>query len=176
MSLLSPKKRNVLSGKVLDFKVVFDRYFRALVLFAERYLGCREESESIVQDTFVFLWEKPQQFANEAAMKSWLYTTVRNKALNVLKHRKVQMEFTRGQLQEKESEVYYMQSLIEEETRRLLFAAIDVLPEQCRRVCLLNLDGLDNHKIAEVMGISLDTVKFHKKNAYRLLREKMKGV
>lgn len=176
LSLLSPIKRNVLSGKVLNFKVVFDRYFRALVLFAERYLGCREESESIVQDTFVFLWEKPQQFTNEAAMKSWLYTTVRNKALNVLKHRKVQLEFTRQQLQKKESEVYYMQSLIEEETRRLLFAAIDVLPEQCRRVCLLNLDGLDNHKIAEVMGISLDTVKFHKKNAYRLLREKMRRV
>lgn len=155
----------------LNFKAVFDRYFGTLVLFADRYLLCREESESIVQDTFIFLWENPQEFASEQAVKSWLYTTVRNKALNVLKHRKVQLKFTQEQFLEKESEIYYMQSLLEEETRRLLYTAIDHLPEQCRRVCLLNLDGLDNQKIADVMAISPDTVKFHKKNAYKLLRE-----
>jgi len=165
-----------LSGSFLDFKVLFDQYFKALVLFADRYLECREESESIVQDTFMMLWEKKPYFENSLALKSWLYKTVRNKALNVIKHQKILKEFSQEQFQEKSSEFYYMQSLVEEETRRLLFEAIAQLPEQCRRVCLLNLDGHDNQEIAVLMNVSVDTVKFHKKNAYRILREKLKQV
>ncbi len=162
-------------GTQLNFRAVFDAYFKALVLFAERYVQCREEGESIVQDTFVALWEKQQQFENGQAAKAWLYTTVKNKALNLLRHQKLHLDYTTSQLREKEREEYFMKSLIQEETRRLLFTAIDALPEQCRRVCLLNLEGMDNTKIAEVMCISPDTVKFHKKNAYRFLREKLKG-
>lgn len=162
-------------GERLNFKTVFDNYFATLVLFSERYLRCREDSESIVQDTFVALWEKQQQFENMLAVKSWLYTTVRNKALNNLKYQKIRWDYTSRQLQEKQGEEYFMKSLIEEENRRLLFSAIDALPEQCRRVCLLSLEGLDNMQIAEAMKLSLDTVKFHKKNAYKILREKLKG-
>ena len=68
----------------------------------------------------------------------------------------------------------YMRSVIEEETRRLIFTAIDSLPEHCRKVCLLNLEGMDNQEIADELQVSLNTVKFHKKNAYKLLRDKLK--
>ena len=44
------------SGTRLDFKSVFNQYFNSLVLFADRYLGEREESESLVQDAFLALW------------------------------------------------------------------------------------------------------------------------
>ena len=161
-------------GTRLKFRTVFDDYFKALVLFAERYVQCREEGESIVQDTFVALWEKQRDFANVQAVKAWLYMTVKNKALNFLRHQKLHLDYTTFQLREKEKEEYFMQSLIQEESRRLLFTAIDALPEQCRRVCLFSLEGLDNAKIAEVMCISPDTVKFHKKNAYRFLRERLR--
>lgn len=157
----------------LNIKGVFDQYFKALVLFSDRYIGCREESESIVQDTFVYLWERKLEFENSVALKSWLYTTVRNKALNVIKHQKILSEY-HSDIREKTSEVYYMRSLMEEETRRLLLEAVHQLPEQCRRVCLLALDGYDNQRMAEIMEVSVDTVKFHKKNAYKLLREKLK--
>lgn len=45
------------SGTRLDFKSVFNQYFNSLVLFADRYLGEREESESLVQDAFLALWK-----------------------------------------------------------------------------------------------------------------------
>ena len=74
------------NGTRLDFKQVFDQYFNSLVLFADRYLGEREESESLVQDTFLALWENRLEFPDELSVKAYLYSTVRNKALNVLKH------------------------------------------------------------------------------------------
>lgn len=159
------------NGEKLNFKTVFDTYFKALVLFAERYLWCQEESESVVQDTFMALLEKQRQFENALAVRAWLYTTVKNKALNVLKRRQLFNEYTAGREEEEE---YFMETLIEEETRRLLFAAIDALPKQCRKICLLNLEGLDNLEIAEMLHISPNTVKFHKKNAYKFLRERLK--
>lgn len=160
-------------GGSLDFKKLFDEYFYTLVLFSEHYLFCRPDSESLVQDTFIALWKKRCDFAEPRAVKAWLYATVRNKALNVLKHRKIESEYAEALAVERESEAYYMKSLIDEETRRLLLAAINSLPKYCREVCLLNFDGLDNQEIAKVMNISVDTVKFHKKKAYRLLREKL---
>lgn len=162
------------NGTCLDFKHVFNQYFNSLVLFADRYLKEREECESLVQDSFLALWENRLEFPDEISIKAYLYTTVRNKALNVLKHRKVKQEYMNDILQEEDSELYYMKSVIEEETRRLIFSAIDSLPEHARKVCLLNLEGLDNQEIADELKISLNTVKFHKKNAYQLLRDKLK--
>ena len=140
------------NGTRLDFKLVFDQYFNSLVLFADRYLEEREESESLVQDAFLALWENRL----------------------VLKHRKIEQHYVNEILQDEDAELYYMRSVIEEETRRLIFTAIDSLPEHCRKVCLLNLEGMDNQEIADELQVSLNTVKFHKKNAYKLLRDKLK--
>ena len=162
------------NGTRLDFKSVFNQYFNTLVLFAGRYLGEREECESLVQDTFLALWENRREFPDEVSVKAYLYTTVRNKALNVLKHRKVEREYVNDMLREEDTELYYMKSVIEEETRRLIFTAIDSLPEHSRKVCLLYMEGMDNQEIADELQVSLNTVKFHKKNAYKLLRDKLK--
>ena len=116
------------NGTRLDFKLVFDQYFNSLVLFADRYLGEREESESLVQDAFLALWENRLEFPDELSVKAYLYSTVRNKALNVLKHRKIEQHYVNEILQDEDAELYYMRSVIEEETRRLIFTAIVSLP------------------------------------------------
>ncbi len=161
------------NGIRLAFRTIFDCYARSLVLFADRYLTCREESESIVQDVFILLWESDVRFKDELSVKSYLYITTRNKCLDILRHRKVEHSFLANSRSEEEVDPGYIKCLIEEETRRLIFSAIEALPEQCRKVCLLNLEGKDNTEIANLLNISLNTVKFHKKNAYKILREKL---
>ncbi|MCR9011943.1 RNA polymerase sigma-70 factor [Gabonibacter chumensis] len=161
------------NGTRINFQTIFDQYFNSLVLFAERYLNNSEESKSVIQDAFMALWENRSILQDEMAIKAYLYSTARNKALNLLKHQKIADEYNRERLQKIDSEFYYMQSVIEEETQRMIFTAIDSLPEQCRKVCLLNLEGWNNLEISRQLNISLNTVKFHKKNAYKLLREKL---
>ena len=46
-------------------------------------------------------------------MKAYLYSTVRNKALNVLKHRKIEQHYMNEILQDEDAELYYMRSVIE---------------------------------------------------------------
>lgn len=167
-------KINLMDGSCLDFQELFHQYFQTLVTFANRYIE-EEESKSLVQDVFLILWENRSDFPDALSVKAYLYSSVKNKALNVLKHRKVERGYVEEMEQNDMAEIYYMQSVIEEETRRLIVEAIEALPIPCKTVCLLNLEGKSNQEIADELRISLNTVKYHKKNAYKLLREKLKG-
>ena len=73
-------------------------------------------------------------------------------------------------LKETENELFFQDSLIEEEAFRMFYQAVEALPRQTRRVILLALDGLDNRHIAAEMGISENTVHMLKKIAYRKLK------
>lgn len=72
------------------------------------------------------------------------------------------------------TEDHIHQEIIYQETLRLLHAAVSQLPKQSRKIILLGLEGKNNQEIAEEMGISINTIKTLKKNAYRFLREELK--
>ena len=158
----------------MNFSGMFEEYFHALVYFARRFGLEMEECESIIQDTFVALWENKDNFSDGFSVRSYLYTTVRGKALNSIRHRKVETLYAEKHLSAGETESDCMGAIIEEETRRLLFNAIRRLPEQVRKIILLNLEGKTNQEIADLLKISIDAVKFHKKNAYRILRKELR--
>ena len=65
---------------------------------------------------------------------------------------------------------------LEEEVNRLVYDAVAALPEQSRRVVLLTMEGVPNPEIAERLNISMNTVKTLKMRAYRMLRERLKGI
>lgn len=54
-------------------------------------------------------------------------------------------------------------SFQKEEVFRLLFKQIDLLPERCREIFLLHLEGYDNDAIAKKLSLSIETVKTQKK-------------
>lgn len=158
---------------ILDFRKTFDEYYHTLVLFARRFRLCEEECESIVQDSFVALWENREDFPDYLSVRAYLYTTVRGKALNILRHQKIKTDYLSVYGPDDALEESQMKAVIEEETQRLLFSAIHALPEQARKIILLNLEGKTNQEIAQVLHLSVDTIKFHKKNAYKILREEL---
>ena len=62
-------------------------------------------------------------------------------------------------------------SFQKEEVFRLLFKQIDLLPERCREIFLLHLEGYDNDAIAKKLSLSIETVKTQKKRAMKTLRK-----
>ena len=156
----------------LNFPKTFDEYFHTLVVFAKRFGLDVEECESIVQDSFIALWKNRENFHDGLSVRVYLYTTVHGKVLNTLRRKKLEVVYSES-LSEGEIEKGCMEIIIEEETRRLLYNAIHRLPEQVRQIILLNLDGKTNVEIAELLKMSVNTVKFHKKNAYKLLRKEL---
>jgi len=155
-----------------EFKKIFDGHYAPLCLFAERYLDNFEDAADTVQEAFIKLWHRRKDFFNLYAIKSFLYTTVRNASLNKLAHLKVEEKYKEWFVTI-ESEDFFHDHVIEQEFFRILWEAIQALPEQTRKVMLLAWDGKDNRTIAATLGIAEGTVHTHKKIGYRRLRESL---
>lgn len=154
-------------------KGLFDDFYVPLCLFAERYLDNPQMAEDVVQECFIKLWQHRGEFEYHRQVKSFLYTSARNSALNEIEHQKVVHTYA-GKIVDKSDESFFRDHVIEEETYRMLVNAIDKLPEQTRKVMLLALEGNDNKEIAVSLNIADGTVHTLKKIAYKRLREDLK--
>jgi RNA polymerase sigma factor (sigma-70 family) len=83
------KAVKIKSGEAIDrktFEQLYHNYYSALCAFGYRYIKDSEVVEDLIQEVFVVFWEKKSGFNNLNSIKSFLYTSVRNKCLNLLKH------------------------------------------------------------------------------------------
>ena len=62
-------------------------------MFANQYVENDALAADIVQECFVKLWQLRDDFMYVHQIKSFLYTSVRNKSLNELEHTKVMNEY-----------------------------------------------------------------------------------
>lgn len=162
------------SGDRQAFKKIFDTFYKALFLFAQKYIKEIDAAEDLVQEVFVKLWEKRETIDDLSTLKSFLYVSVRNQAFNHLRHRKLIDQHKEEVKYKILGESFFKNHLIEEETHRLLLQAISELPLQSQRVCTMSMNGVKNAVIAEELKISISTVKYHKNQILSTLRDRLK--
>lgn len=116
-------------------------------------------------------------FENEYLVKGFLYKTIRNKCLNHLRHEQIRCRYAEKQtesyqrsFQEKKSDEFLIDNIIREESSQIIIQAIELLPEMGRQVLNMAIEGVSNQEIADVLGISVNTVRTHKSRAYKTLR------
>jgi RNA polymerase sigma-70 factor (family 1) len=152
---------------------LFDQFFNPLAAFAFKYIQDQYVAEDMVQEVFVSLWGSKDNFDEIAAVKAFLYTSVRNKCLNHLKHEKVKRKHEETLVYQLESEQHFSAQVIEEETFDLLLAEIRILPAAAQEIMILAMNGMKNPEIADELGISINTVKTQKKISYAKLKDKL---
>lgn len=162
-------------GKDSAFQTLFETYYDRLCAFACRYVEEEVAAEDIVQDVLYELWMGKLSFKNVLALKSWLYQVVRNRCLDTIKHRQVEIKYLEEQRYKEDSE-FFLHQILEEEVYALLKEAMAVLPEQIQKVFELTFSGQSNAEIAEILHVSLDAVKSSKKRGKKLLQDKLKGL
>lgn len=79
-------------------------------------------------------------------------------------------------VQELESQVCFINYVIEEEAERILAETEQELAPKCREIFKLAMQGKDNEEIARLLGVSENTVKTQKKIAYKKLKQKIAEV
>jgi len=157
-------------------QTLLKHYYSALCLFAVRLLGNCAAAEDIVGESFVKLWNKRSNFENHQNLKAFMYITVRNACLNYLKQQK------RESLNQKqlawftgEKEEFVLNEMIRAEVLKEIMEEINNLPEQCRKVLkLAYLEGMKNQEIADLLNISIHTVKNQKARAIQLLKIRLR--
>lgn len=163
------------SGPELD--ALFRRYYDRLVYFAYQIVQNREQSEDVVQDAFVKYWQFRENIQpTEVSVKGYLYSTVRNGSLNVLRHNKVAEGYQESHPDRRNEaeEAPIVEALISAEVLSGIHAAISSLPEKYRTISILSyLEGKKNREIADQLGMSVNTVKKRKQRTLELLRLKL---
>lgn len=157
------------------YKLLFDRYFYSLSSFTNHYLEDANTSEDVVQDVFFNFWLQKKKFQDIVALKTYLYRSARNKALDLIKHNKVHTRFLTAYSAKEDSD-YFIHRLLEEEVYLELRKAVDELPPQTRQVYDLVLLGYDNRQVAQMLDTTVDSVKSHRKRGKQLIREKLKNM
>ena len=128
-------------------------------------------AEDIVQEAFTGLWEKREEFTEESAAKAWMYTVVRHKALNQIRHQKVIAKSLPQLGGEEVDDQNRLNDLIKAEVLGQIHRAIESLPEGCRNIFkLAYFEGLKNQEIADELDLSINTIKTQKARALQLLR------
>jgi RNA polymerase sigma-70 factor (family 1) len=159
------------SWKADSFKPFFESFYPSLCLFANKYTRDHEAALDIVQEAFVYIWNKKGDVDSINSAKAYLFKYVRNRSLNYLRDHEKQKSLNFEQL---DSEIFFRDNLIEEETYRTIYDAIKNLPPQGQRVIELSLDGYKNQEIADELNISVNTVKTIKLRAFKAMREELK--
>lgn len=158
-------------GDINAFQRLFKDFYPVLCAFADKYLEDPGKAKDFAQDAFVSYWKKREDFEELFQVKSFLYTVVRNNSLNALRKAKINQLY----LEEvsRESEAFYEEQLITQETYLLVRQAVESLPPQMRTIINYAMQGLKNPQIATEMGIATGTVHALKKTAYKKLREQL---
>ncbi|NCC09951.1 MAG: sigma-70 family RNA polymerase sigma factor [Bacteroidia bacterium] len=149
------------------FELLFITYYKPLKRIAHKMIGA-DFAEDVVQDVFMTIWNNRSLFTNVLSLKSYLYTTIQNKCLNVIRKENL-LERYQVHCQMELIEEY----VIEEELLMQLYQALELLPEHYKETMLKSLNGDSIAQIAYSMNTTEDTVKAYKRRAKHLLRKSL---
>lgn len=166
------------------FSQIYSTYFIKMTRFSQAYVIAEEDAENIVQDIFLYLWEHPEVFRTIDNMDAFLFTLVKNRCLNFLKHSLYINEKKRtletAEEKEMQMNLYSLQQFDESfltisEVENLIDEVIGKLPERCREIFILSrMEGLKYKEIAERLDISVNTVENQMSIALRKLKVELK--
>lgn len=159
----------------IRIRELFENYYIGLVEFCSCIVHCDETSRDIVQDVFVKLLDGKINLPTEKpALKSYLYSMVKNATFNYLRREKLLTSYKSANDVQDFPEETILDAIIHAETIQQLHIAIESLPGACRNICELTyLEENSNKKAAELSKTSINTVKTHRRRALSLLREQL---
>lgn len=156
------------SISVKEFEFHFKQLYKPLCLFAMRYLEETAAAEDVVQQAFADAWEKNTNGNAILNLKAYLYQSVRNRSLTLIKQ---YPELTSVEGLEEIAGEPEGEAIAQAERDARLWSAIDALPPERRRVFLLSKrDGLKYQEIAARLNISVKTVENQIGKALKALR------
>ena len=170
-------------GKEEAYRYLYRHHYASLCHVAKEYVGDEASAEHIVGDVMFHLWEVHAALDIRTSLRSYLVRAVRNRCLDYLDSRRQKHEISFSELESGElpleeryvlSDDYPLGTLLEKELDHEIRRAISRLPEECRRVFLKSrFEEKKYEEIACELGISVNTVKCHIKNALSLLYKEL---
>jgi len=174
--------RRFQAGDEAAFEEIVYRYSDRLMNFAYRFVLNREESEDIVQDTFLKVYQNRHAYREIAKFSTWIYTITGNLAKTVLRKRRNRKLFFFSKLGPEDKDMDFPSKDRKPENKiegqfdeRIIQRAIKKLPEHFRTAIILrDIQELSYEEISNIINAPLGTVKSRINRARLRLQEELK--
>jgi RNA polymerase sigma-70 factor (ECF subfamily) len=154
------------------FKNFFFLLQPGIYKFLLRFLSDPDAAKDLTQDTFINFWTHRHQLDSSKSAKAYLFKIARNLAVNYLDRNHFDVKITSRQDEflaaiinpEEEYDKHFLMNEFQQ--------AVNKLPERCRATFILcKYEGFEYSEIAEILNVSLQTVKNQMNKALSILKK-----
>ncbi len=157
------------------YQLVFQEYYRAMTAYAFRFVGNLTDSENIVQDVFLRLWQKRKELMITTSLQNYLFRSVKNHCINHIEHEKIKTGYQALVIKNETDRTDYSEFFLEFGLMKKIETAIAALPPKRQEIFrLAREEGLKYREIAEKLELSVKTVEAQMTLALKQLRESLR--
>jgi RNA polymerase sigma-70 factor (ECF subfamily) len=162
------------------YKQIYDQYYALLRQVASSFIKDDFSARAIIGDVIIHIFEKRETLNIHPPLRPYLVRAVVNSCLNHLKLKQRKNEVKLSSADSSESDPFSagnasdcpLTTVMGKELHQEIVSAVERLPVECRTVFEKSrFEGKNYEEIATEMGISVNTVKYHIKNALSRLRK-----
>lgn len=166
------------------FTHLFEEYKEPFARFANSFVRDMVVAESLFVDALVDYWQRRHCLPEDTNVPAYILTALRNKALNYMRHQRVQLNAVEHFKSKAQSDLdfrigslenFTSEQMMADEIGEIVNRTIARMPAQTRRIFEMSrFENRRNNEIAEALGISVKTVEFHITKMLKILRENLK--
>lgn len=157
-----PLQQLIAEGDEEAFAKLFNHYYRLLRPFVWKFTQSQDDTEEILQDTFIRVWLSRDKLPEIENLRGWIFTIASRQCLEAMRRRlNTQKKMAGFQQQEVTRSVETPADCIHlAEITHLVASAIDQMPPQRQRIYRMSREEeLKPAEIAEALALSVSTVK-----------------
>jgi RNA polymerase sigma-70 factor (ECF subfamily) len=168
----------------IDFNEVYEEFHLKILHYLSR-LTNPHEAEDIAQEVFEKVNRSLRNFKGESKLSTWLYRIATNTTIDRMRSPSFRRSSEHTSLDEDtgtedrnvwsgHTKTHIDQTVIRKEMSECVREFIDRLPSDYKTVILLSeLEGFKNREIADILQVSLDTVKTRLHRARARLKKEL---
>ncbi len=163
-------------GDMSAFDVIYKKYSRRLYGFVFRYVKQESDTEEIVQEVFIKIWQSRDKINVYSSFESFLFTIAHNATINLLKKRATEQKYLEHvkSLQQIEETYEIADEIHYKELKQKFQDLLNELSPRQKEIFLMSREeGLSHKEIAEKLGISSNTVKNHLVTTLAFLKKRL---
>ena len=177
------------AGSMDAMEQIVGRYEERIFTFGMKMCGHPQDAEDITQDTFLSAFRYLQSFRGETKLKNWLFKIAARACFKKRRKKKFEpdREISLESLMEKEASGGKYEipdwsndpsdNILRAELKQIIDTAIQSLPPKYRFVFnLRDIEGFNTQETADILGISIQSVKTRLHRARFSMRKKISAL
>ena len=149
-----------LSVSEQQFVTYLEGQIKLIAKVARAYCSDEEERKDLIQDIITQLWQSYSKYDNTYALSTWTYRIALNVSISYLRKKSTRQK-KQSEYQQQHEHFPPDDSSADEKLNRL-YQFIEHLKPLDKAIIVLQLEGLGNNDISEVMGMTVSNISTRK--------------